>query len=142
LVPESQFVFAIEVRTLALSGQQAPGTDPGVVFNGFGGPRLNDSGDTAFTATLQIGVGGVTGANALGLWKQTNGPLGLVARTGSQAPGAPAGANFSFIPSRRLAMNGSGQVAFDAQLPTGIAGVTGANQNGIWSDSGGQLAMV
>jgi hypothetical protein len=142
LVLESQSVFAIEVRTVALTGQQAPGTDPGAVFNGFSAPRLNDSGDIAFTATLQTGAAGVTASNAFGLWKQTNGPLGLVARTGSQAPGAPAGVNFSTVANRRLAMNGSGQVVFDAQLQTGVAGVTGGNQDGIWADSGSQLAMV
>src|SRR5262245_8474261 len=41
---------AADVRTVALSGQPAPGTPSGVSFSGFDGPSLNAVGQTAFSA--------------------------------------------------------------------------------------------
>ena len=79
---------AAEIRTVALSGQNAPGTTSGVNYAGFGfsGPALNESGRTAFYATLA--GSGVDTTNEQGIWSEGSGSLMLVARTGSQAPGA------------------------------------------------------
>ena len=89
---------AAELRPVALTGQPAPGTPDGIAYNSFGsyydsllgtffrGPVLNDAGQTAFRA--DITGSGVDSANNRGIWSEGSGSLALVARTGSQAPGA------------------------------------------------------
>lgn len=64
--------------------------------------------------------------------------LRLVALTGSQAPGTTAGVSFSGL--NAPALNDTGQTAFFALL-TG-PGVTATNNNGIWSEGAGSLALV
>ena len=51
---------AVEVRTVALTGQSAAGTASGVIYVGFPSPVLNDSGKTAFLAS----IGGQWSGNA------------------------------------------------------------------------------
>src|SRR3990172_5834823 len=75
------------VRTVALSGQSAPDVVAGVAYSGFREFSLNDSGRTAFVATLN--GAGVDASNDTGLWSEGLGSLSLVARTGSEAIGAP-----------------------------------------------------
>ena len=66
---------AATLRTVALSGQQAPGTPDGVVFGGFFEPPvLNDAGQTAFLA------------DGYGVWSEGSGSLALTARVGDHAP--------------------------------------------------------
>jgi len=133
-------IFSEGVGTLAVAarkGNAAPGAAVGVNFNGFGSPLLNDDGHVAFSATL-IGAG-VTTVNDTGIWSQRGGALNLVAREGSQAPGAPAGLNFSTFANSVL--NSASQMAFTATL-TG-AGVTTANDGGIWVQGlGGDLRLM
>ena len=109
---------AAALRTVALTGQHAPGTDSGVNFDTidahlsgysvfvFRGPVLNDTGQVAFRANL-IGSG-VGSTNKVGVWSEGSGNLGLVARTGSVAPGggtfgtvANVGAFFAELKQRR-----------------------------------------
>jgi hypothetical protein len=137
---------AAELRTVALTGQPAPGTAGGVTFESFGsyyfrdtkifrGPVLNDTGQTAFRANLT--GGGVDSANYQGVWSEGSGSLALVARTGSQAPGAAVDVNFGFYPGLELfapVLNGAGQTAFYGALADG--------RLGLWSEGPGSLAMV
>src|SRR5262245_28410835 len=94
--------YAAGLRTVALTGQPAPGTLSGVSFNTFDahifqgppiplfrGPVLNDAGHVAFRANLT--GSGVNSLNNQGVWSEGSGNLALVARTGSPAPG---GGNF------------------------------------------------
>jgi hypothetical protein len=91
---------AATIRTVALSGQQAPGAPDGVTFGpdfnsiAFGIPVLNDDGQTAFVANLS--GNGVDFANDQGIWSEGSGNLALVAREGEQAPGAQIGTYWSF----------------------------------------------
>jgi hypothetical protein len=138
---------AAELRTVALTGQSAPGTAGGVTyesfgsylhpqyFYGYGGAVLNDAGQVAFRANLA--GDGVDSTNNQGVWSEGSGNLAVVARTGSQAPGAPAGVNFSTEPALELffpAFNDAGQTAF--------YGATTDGGLGLWSEGSGSLAAV
>jgi hypothetical protein len=137
---------AVTYHTVALTGQQAPGTPNGAVFgfdgplSTFGAPLLNNAGQVAFTASLLEGAGGVTNTNRLGLWLGGAGSLGMVARTGDQAPGTPIGAVYSAFPT--LNLNDAGQMAFAALLQTGSGSVDQDNDEGIWSNGSGSLQMI
>jgi hypothetical protein len=138
---------AAELRTVAVTGQSAPGTAAGVTyesfgsylhpqyFYGYGGAVLNDAGQVAFRANLA--GDGVDFTNHQGVWSEGAGSLALVARTGSQAPGAPAGVDFSTEPALELffpTFNDAGQTAF--------YGATTDGGLGLWSEGSGNLAAV
>jgi hypothetical protein len=123
------------LRTVALAGQPAPGTSNGVVFtnNDFSDPGLNSRGQTVFSAHL-VGSG-IDNSNLIGIWSEGTGALGLVARSGSHAPGTPEGFNFSgqlFMSS----LNAAGETAFLAGL------ATSENRIGIWSSDGSGSANL
>lgn len=82
------------VRTVALLGQQAPGTQAGVLYSAFGErpPAINNLGQVAFRGF--VAGGGADNTNAIGIWSEANGALELVARSGSQVPGLPAGVTY------------------------------------------------
>jgi hypothetical protein len=135
------------LRTVALSGQPAPGTPGGVSYSSLDsyyaggpfqivrGPVLNDVGRTAFRAHLT--GAGVDATNNQGIWSEGSGSLALVARTGSAAPGAPDGVNFGLNPALELftpLLNSAGQTAFYGGLTDGSVG--------IWSEGSGSLALV
>ena len=135
---------AAELRTVALTGQPAPGT-AGATFESFGsfihpisfvygGAVLNDAGHVAFRANLT--GSGVDATNNQGVWSEGSG-LSLVARTGSQAPGAASGVNFSTDPELELffpVFNDAGQTAFYGALSDGGLG--------LWSEGSGSLSLV
>jgi formylglycine-generating enzyme required for sulfatase activity len=139
--------LASDLRTVALSGQQAPGAPLGVAFGTFGsvggnvhdfGPILNDAGRVAFGSFL---VGNsVNSTNLYGIWSEGSGILNKVARTGDPAPGAPLGANFGAfgyqVYSNFLQFNDNGEVAFLASLTGGASGW------GVWSGTPDELAQV
>jgi hypothetical protein len=142
LAASIQDASAEGLRTVALSGQHAPGTATGAVFERFNNPVLNNSGKVAFRAVLQQGSGDVTDVNAQGIWSEGSGSLALVARDGSQAPGTAAGQNFADVADTTLVLNDAGQVAFDAELQLGVGGVTLANHRGIWTQRNGALELA
>src|SRR4051812_27018236 len=74
----------VPIRTVAYSGQQAPGTGAGALFAGLSAPALNEAGEVALLSTLS---GSVTPSNNQGIWFGQPGFLGLVVRTGQSAPG-------------------------------------------------------
>jgi hypothetical protein len=136
---------AAGLRTVALTGRQAPGAPGGVIYESFGaelahnsfahGVALNDAGQTAFRANLS--GGSVDSTNNQGVWSEGSGSLALVARTGSQAPGTPSGVNFSTDPALELfspVLNDAGQIAF--------YGATTDGGLGLWSEGSGSLAPV
>jgi hypothetical protein len=138
---------AAALRTVALSGQSAPGATEGVSYSSFDtyyfadayqavrGPVLNDAGRAAFRANL-TGVG-VNSTNNQGIWSEGSGNLALVARTGNQAPGLPDGVNFARNSALELftpVLNNSGRTAFFGGLADGSVG--------IWSEGSGNLALV
>jgi hypothetical protein len=134
---------AAALRTVALTGQQPPGAPGGVIYESFAPANdsffhtiaLNDAGQTAFHAN--VAGTGVDFTNNQGVWSEGSGNLALVARTGSQAPGAPEGVNFSTDPALELyfpVLNDAGQTAFHAATTDG--------GRGFWSEGSGSLAAV
>jgi hypothetical protein len=80
---------AVSYRTVALTGDQAPGTDPGDVFGPphpapgvyhFNVPVINSHGHTAFRAGLT--GPGVDDSNKDGIWSELSGSLQLITREG------------------------------------------------------------
>jgi hypothetical protein len=136
---------AAGLRTVALTGQQAPGTPGGVIYDSFGhdhtnlsayhGISLNDAGQIAFRANLA--GDGVDFTNNQGVWSEGSGSVALVTRTGSQAPGASAGVNFRIDPAAEVflpVLNDAGQTAF--------YGATTDGGLGLWSEGSGSLTAV
>jgi hypothetical protein len=152
-----QNIWSDRSGSLALivrAGSQAPGTPsgvnyssffPGFTINYFGyRPALNNAGQTAFRATLT--GSGVDSTNDSGIWSEGSGSLALVAREGDQAPGTPDGVNYDdFLDNVQFttispALNNAGQIAFRAKLAG--SGVDATNNEGIWSDGSGEMALV
>src|SRR5262245_17191324 len=124
----STFTLAAAVRTVALTGQQVAGLPNGVTLGSFSvgshgnntvGVALNDAGQTAFSVTL----GGVADAsNNKAIFSEGHGSLGLVARSGDQAPGMSSGVVYGSVGTARL--NNAGQAAFVATLTGSGVGPT------------------
>jgi hypothetical protein len=133
------------LRVIARSGQPVPGVS-GAFFQSlssgvFNNALIGSDGSVAFVASYTD-----TG-NDYGLWvAPSNGSPRLVARSGAQAPGAPAGVvftnSFQFLPPfEELYMNARNQIAFRANL--GGPGVGSTNSVGIWlAEPDGTLNLV
>src|ERR1051325_2604250 len=94
----------VAFQAVALSGQQAPGLPPGVIFGAVNGaPSLDATGKTAFLAILS--GPGVTLSNSNSLWSGTPAALTMVARVGSPAPGTTE--NFLGLQTNPLIGGGS-----------------------------------
>ena len=118
------------LRLVARRGDVAPGTT--ATFNEFSSdPRLNANGETAFVAALR--GRGADFSNNQAVFAETGGGLGLVARKGNPAPGTTA--TFNSFQTPRL--NTNGQTAF-----VGFLNSSRANNQGIFSGSGGTLGLV
>ncbi len=139
----------ITYHKIALTGEPAPGTGPGVVFSTFTtglnhsimSPRIDEQGRPAFIALLT--GPGVDQTNQSGIWTETDGELQLVVRTGMQAPGTPPGVVFSGVPSDYLPFPPSfeaGLAAFQGVLTGPGVGLT--NDDGLWIGAPGSIALV
>ncbi|MEM6853104.1 MAG: choice-of-anchor tandem repeat NxxGxxAF-containing protein [Planctomycetota bacterium] len=104
---------------IALTGQQAPGAEDGVVYAELGAATLNRAGDVAFRATLtgpadadpRLAVFGPPSGNGSGLT--------LLAREGDPVPGAADGSVFGRFQSELnnpVLLDSFGQVAFYSRL--------------------------
>ena len=103
----SETQASVSFQTIALTGEQAPGTPAGVMFGkqlgstllyAMSPPAINQSGQVAFTSAL-VGKDVVYGTglpNNKGIWSGGQGSLGLVARQGDYVP-APYVARFNNI---------------------------------------------
>ncbi|MBB6429777.1 DUF7453 family protein [Algisphaera agarilytica] len=116
LVITSSALGEVTIETRALSGTQAPGTEPGVTFESFGYPTINASGQVAF-------LGYVTNINPnfvipdKGIWSETAGSIGnpgLIARDDDDASGTPAGVKLDGFVGPVL--NDNGMIAFRAVI--------------------------
>lgn len=123
---------------VARSGQQAPGTAAGVVWQGGSLPfvkaNLNSSGEVAFQS--YVSGPGVNSTNSGGIWMGMPGNLQLAVRAGAPAPGAVGGAEF--MPEIPPDLNDRGQIAFVTELTNS----TKANNEGIWMGTPGALHMI
>ena len=118
------------LRTVALSGNAAPGTSD--KFAGFfGTPALNNAGQTAFIGVLSGSAAGF----AIGIWSEGGGSgLALVAPERNTAPGTSDNFTALGLP----VLNNAGQTAF-----RGFLNSSSGTNSGIWSEGGGSgLALV
>ncbi|MBI2927873.1 MAG: hypothetical protein HYY24_19460 [Verrucomicrobia bacterium] len=128
------------LTTLARTGDRAPGTPEGVVFDEFKEAAINATGQVVFRAKLT--GPGVTAVNNAGLWMGTPGTLRPVALEGQPAPGTTNqfrdfDAGDTARPFYRI--NSGGQIAFRAAI--GTASFTSAK--GIWLyDGTGSVTLV
>lgn len=133
------------LHLLTIAQNHAPGTPEGVDFYSIDIPAINDSGETAFFASLPLFTPGVTFRNGTGVWAEREGSLHLVARSGDPAPGFPDGNRFIYISysngsiPARPGWNNAGQLAFRAALVNESGDQVG---NGIWSDRSGASELV
>ena len=126
---------ATDFRTIALSGQQAPGATLGDFFDLTDATSLvNDSGDVAIYSRL-------SGSNpgAWGLWKGSVSNLDMVLQTGMQAPGMPDGTEFKSVSKWRF--DEANDIALIGLLQ-GSGGSAITNDQGIWSDQTGSLQLI
>lgn len=120
-----------DLALVARTGDQAPGTTPGIAFESFvDGATLNENGQIAFLALLTEGVDPSTGDTippGIGLFAQDlTGELQLIARDGdsidvSDDPQTPDLQTIGFIDffsvlSEGVQFNDAGQVAFSVFL--------------------------
>ena len=119
---------------VARRGDDAPGTG-GASFASFDNPILNDSGETAFRASLQ-GDGIDPDVNAEGIFTSS----GLVARAGDAVPDAGDGTRFRVF--RDFSLNALGEVAFLADLNGGDSDFGSANRGLFLADAFGILHTV
>ena len=128
------------LELVARASSQAPGLPAGALFGSFSFVRaVSVTGRTAFLPSLKPGAGGVDSTNEFGIWVETGGAVELIARKGSQAPGAPSGATFLFggRTSTTMVLNAEGKLAFLTPLlyPT--------DNLGIWAqDLAGVLRLI
>ena len=133
------FAGPVTFRTVALSGDPAPGASAGATFFVFkSSPTINSAGQTAFKAVPTVDF-------VDGIWSEGTGTLSLVASWGDPAPGTPAGVTFTQVLPNTIVyplphLNDAGQTAFVSSL-TG-PGVNGSNDLGIWTEGSGTLALV
>src|ERR1043166_4993759 len=111
-------------RTVALKGQSAPATAPGVTFDMVTSATIDRFGRTTFMSNL-VGPG-IDATNDKAIYSEDAGGLTIVARKGALAPGLLGGETFlDFFTTRRSA---DGRTAFTGRL-TG-PGVNGTNDIG------------
>jgi hypothetical protein len=102
----------------------------GAVVNTVNKFAFSNAGHVAFEASLQIGVGGVTHANNLGLWLWEDGQLTEIVRKGDSTQGETLADEFYRFGA--LSVNALGQVAF----------IEGGNSDGeLWFFNPGMELM-
>jgi hypothetical protein len=112
----------------------------GRVFQTLSSPILNGAGNIAFTGTLRAGLGGVSTANATGVWAVLpEGSVATVARAGDEALGT-GGARFATF--TQIAYPDEAGIAFTATLAG--TGVAATNNTGFWAapSAGAPPALV
>ena len=105
----------------AREGDPAPGV-PGAIIDSFGlrfGASIAATGRIVFRSELPVGTGGVTGFNESLILGGTPSSIGLVAREGDPAPGAPPGAVYRDNLPSFPGLTESGTVYFREQIQVG-----------------------
>jgi hypothetical protein len=129
----------LPIRTIALSGQPAPGTADGVAFSGFGAGLINEDGDVAIYAGLTgPGVIQTHPSNAYTLYRHQDGILSQIIRSGDQALGHPAGIIYQ-LPNL-VGMDDEGHVAIHVATAPPVL-ITGRRAS-IYSEGQGSLRLV
>jgi len=131
--------FGAPPRLLVRENSAAPGSADGGLFDTLTAVTLtsNGAGQFGFAGSMKV-AGSITTANRYGLWLGEPAQLELVARGGSQAPGAPEGAIFA----QPLNPAAGGALVFRATLAAAGGGVTTGNDTGLWALDAGVAALL
>ena len=107
-------------------------------FSALGDPVFDNNNRIAFIGTASTWV---AGGLQQSIFAETTGTLIRIAGIQDQAPNCATGVQFSSF--QQLVLPDQGGVVFVANLTTGLAGVTSANNQGLWlADSAGTLSLV
>lgn len=130
------FVGNGNMSLVARTGSPISGAEPNVFFADLADPLLNNSGQLAFIGVINgPSIGQSKNSIALG----NHDSLGILVREDDTAPGTPTGIVYESF--NRLALNGTGQIAFMGQL-TG-SGISGVNNDGIWATNpSGEIKLI
>jgi hypothetical protein len=141
VVPASA-TSAPEIRVIALTGQAAPGTPPGVNFSSFGSAAFD--GAPAIGADSTFSFAGILSDGTAGFWVGRGPRLGLLTRSGTHAPGTEPGVVFSQHSAEILLVTPPVLVPGHAILRNTLSGpgVGFDNDEGLWHSSGTGLALV
>jgi kumamolisin len=134
--PQEQFTtLGFDTTLVAASGGAAPGAS---TFASFGPPIVNTLDGVAFNATLSVGSGVTSATDDAIFANDALGNLDLIAQIGTSAPGTSG----FFQTLSDPVYNDSAQVAFRGVLKVASGQATNATSAGIWSNSGGSMALV
>lgn len=124
------------LRTIALTGDQVPNAEPGVMFDFFDPPVLNAGGQAAFFGSLS-GTN-VNASNNGGIYSESGSSLAQVVREGDRPPNTAPGVVFDFFGSSFFA--DTGQSVFGGFLEG--PGVDSTNDLGIYRGANDNLVEV
>jgi len=120
-----------ETKTIALTGQSAPGTGGGTFLSPHA-PILDASGHVAFWSNLS----GTSDGGSEGLFRGDGSSLTAIARENGAAPGTGGGVFYSL--GTAPALNASGQAAFWGYL----TGTSDGSHYGIFRGDGSSLTAI
>ncbi|MCA9255488.1 MAG: hypothetical protein KDA33_07610, partial [Phycisphaerales bacterium] len=125
----------VSLRTVVMTGDPAPGTEAGTVFQGFYPVYVNRLGRVACGGSLT--GPSVDTSNRNGIWAERGAAMELVVRTGTPAPGPVPGSIFHSFDGFRF--DSQGNVLFHATFsqPAGIPW-----PRSIWIDRDGLTSLV
>ena len=128
-------IAPIATETL-VANTQVSGEPLGTIYKTFGIPSINDAAEVAVSATIRVGMTNVPAIVA-------GAPATVQARKGQLTPQVDAalsvlGSKFHSFSDPMLDQNGD--IAFRAKAT--FPGITGANDEGIWTVRGGVLGLV
>lgn len=136
-----------DFRTIAVTGQTAPGAGAGVTFADFEPPVVNQFGEAAFLATLSsyetvdLGGGFTYDEFDTGVWSEGGGAgLGLMAKKRVRPPGTASGVRYASFGN--LSLNDAGAVACFAVLDGPAVNQFELDDYGVWSNRNGQMTLV
>ncbi len=122
----SPCVAEVSSRTVAFTGDQAPGMEAGVEYRNVVSPVINQSGKIAFRVRLE--GPGITDENNGMLLLEQDGSLSVIARTGNPAPGTASGVVYSVCDNP--ALSDDERIGFLGEV-TGPT-INDSNNMGIW----------
>jgi len=124
---------------VAREGTQAPTLPVGATFGSFGALCINDAGQVAFSADLNIGDGGVTSANNSSVWFGAFTNLQVLARESQIAAGAGSAVFGSF---EQYLVGPASTALLNATLKNAVGGVGSTNDTGVWLGAPGALQLL
>ncbi|HEY7116727.1 MAG TPA: choice-of-anchor tandem repeat NxxGxxAF-containing protein [Tepidisphaeraceae bacterium] len=125
---------------VAREGDPIPNAPAGTTIADIAAERqlaIGPAGKTSFAAFLKGPA-----ANGRGIVSSDGTTLALVAQSGTQAAGLPAGANYGTFEYGMLGTDAQANVAFFGLLQVNGATVTDASDDAIWHGNAGNLRLV